>query len=449
MPDDKRFYTDFTGTGNSLNMQHPRTIQLIMDSLRYWVTEMHVDGFRFDLAPVLARELYDVDRLSAFFDIMHQDPDAVAREADRRAVGRGAGRLPGGQLPGRAGRSGTASTATACGRSGAAMPGQVLGDGERGSPGSSDIFSWSDRGVYASINFITAHDGYTLRDLVSYEQKHNEANGEGNRDGHNDNLSRNWGVEGETDDAAIVERRHRADAQHARDAGVLAGRADARRTATRWGARRAATTTRTRRTTRSPGSTGSSSRGSGSCSDFTRRVIAHPPGAPGAAAAQLLPRRGRSEAAGQKDVTWIRPDGQEMTDADWRDGATHGRSGMLIDGAATDEVDERGRPCAATRCCCCSTRARRRRLHAAGAGGRGRLGEAHRHGGGRGGTARRGHAAPDGFALALLRHGVERRVGWTGASAENAALVNAASVGGVAGIAAAELSMSGLFASVP
>ena len=221
-----RHYTDFTGTGNSLNMLHPRTIQLVMDSLRYWVNEMHVDGFRFDLAPVLARELYDVDKLSAFFDIMQQDPMLARREADRRAVGRGARAATRWATSPCAGRSGTASTATPCATSGAARRGRWRRWRSR-LAGSSDIFSASDRGVYASINFVTAHDGYTLRDLVSYEQKHNEANGENNRDGHNDNISRNWGVGGRRRRSGDHRPALPADAYLSGDAGVLAGRPDA------------------------------------------------------------------------------------------------------------------------------------------------------------------------------------------------------------------------------
>ena len=234
-------------------MQHPRTIQLIMDSLRYWVTDMHVDGFRFDLAPVLARELHDVDKLSAFFDIIHQDPTLAQREADRRAVGRRARRLSGRQLSRFAGRSGTASIATPCATSGAAITGRCPSS-RRASPARATSTSRAAAASYASVNFITAHDGYTLHDLVSYEQKHNEANGEDNRDGHNDNISRNWGVEGRR---PTIRRsstlRYRDDARLHRDARVLAGRADARRTATRSRARSTATTTRTRRTTRSRG----------------------------------------------------------------------------------------------------------------------------------------------------------------------------------------------------
>jgi glycogen operon protein len=174
-------------------MQHPRTIQLIMDSLRYWVTDMHVDGFRFDLAPVLARELHDVDKLSAFFDIIHQDPTLANVKLIAEPWDVGPGGYQVGNFPIR--------WAEWNGRYRDAIRHYWRGDRSQVPDlasrlaGSSDIYEPSGRGSYASVNFITAHDGYTLHDLVSYEQKHNEANGEENRDGHDDNVSRNWGVE--------------------------------------------------------------------------------------------------------------------------------------------------------------------------------------------------------------------------------------------------------------
>src|SRR5689334_18532561 len=205
LENDKRFYTDFTGTGNSLNMRHPRTIQLIMDSLRYWVKEMHVDGFRFDLAPVLARELYEVDRLSAFFDIIHQDPtlSTVKLIAEPWDVGPGGYQV--GNFPIRwAEWNGKYRDAL---RHFWRGDGGMVGELASRLAGSSDIYQWSGRSAYASVNFIVAHDGFTMRDLVTYEQKHNEANGENNNDGHNDNISRNWGVEGPTDDPKIEDLR--------------------------------------------------------------------------------------------------------------------------------------------------------------------------------------------------------------------------------------------------
>jgi glycogen operon protein len=207
VPGQPRYYEDFTGTGNTLNMGNPRVLQLIMDSLRYWVTEMHIDGFRFDLASALARELYEVDRLSAFFDIIHQDPllSQVKLIAEPWDVG------PGGYQVGNFPVRWTEWN----GRYRDAVRRFWRGDGGQVSElasrlaGSSDLYSWSGRKPYASINFVTAHDGFTLQDLVSYNVKHNEANGEDNRDGMDDNLSWNCGVEGPTDDPAVNALRQR------------------------------------------------------------------------------------------------------------------------------------------------------------------------------------------------------------------------------------------------
>jgi glycogen operon protein len=338
-PNNPRYYMDFTGTGNSLNMLHPRTIQLIMDSLRYWVLDMHVDGFRFDLAPVLARELYEVNRLGTFFDIIQQDPvlsqvKLIAEPWDVGPGGYQVGNFPIGWTEwngkyrddvrsfwrGDAGRVREVASRLA---------------------GSSDIFAWSDRPVHASINFIIAHDGFTLNDLVSYEQKHNEANGEGNRDGHDDNRSRNWGVEGPTDDAKILELRERAKrnmlATLAFSQGVpmLSHGDEIART--------------------------QEGNNNAYCQDneltwmnwdlspskqellaFTRKVFGIRQRNP------VLRRRSffhghPVDDTGHKDLAWYRPDGKEMTEEDWHNGNAH-VVGMLINGDASDETDERGRP---------------------------------------------------------------------------------------------------------
>jgi glycogen operon protein len=200
MPDDPRFYMDFTGTGNSLNPVHPSVLRVIMDSLRYFVTVCHVDGFRFDLASALAREFYDVDRLSAFFDTIHQDPvlSQVKLIAEPWDVG------PGGYQVGNfpvlwAEWNGMYRDTMRDFWRGQANIGQFA----QRFTGSSDLYQDDGRKPFASINFITAHDGFTLRDLVSYNDKHNEANGEGNQDGTDDNRSWNCGVEGPTDDPAV------------------------------------------------------------------------------------------------------------------------------------------------------------------------------------------------------------------------------------------------------
>ncbi len=206
VPDKPRYYKDYTGCGNTLNMRHPRILQLVMDSLRYWITAMHVDGFRFDLASTLARELHEVDRLGAFFDIIHQDPvisqvKLIAEPWDLGEGGYQVGNFPVGWTEWNGkyrdavrrfwrGDDGTASELATrlC--------------------GSSDLYERGGRRPYASINFVTAHDGFTLRDLVSYNQKHNEANGQNNEDGESINLSWNCGAEGPTEDPAVAALRY-------------------------------------------------------------------------------------------------------------------------------------------------------------------------------------------------------------------------------------------------
>jgi isoamylase len=200
--DDPQYYMDYTGTGNSLNVRHPHALQLIMDSLRYWVLEMHVDGFRFDLASALAREFYDVDRLSSFFELVQQDPvvSQVKLIAEPWDVG------PGGYQVGNFPPQWTEWNGKYR---------DTVRDFWRGEPatigefaarltGSADLYEHSGRRPVASINFVTAHDGFTLLDLVSYNDKHNEANGENNKDGTDDNRSWNCGVEGPTDDPAVL-----------------------------------------------------------------------------------------------------------------------------------------------------------------------------------------------------------------------------------------------------
>src|SRR6266852_1449332 len=207
VPDNQRFYVDYTGTGNTLNMQHPRVLQLIMDSLRYWVLEMHVDGFRFDLASTLARELHAVDRLGAFFDIIHQDPvlSQVKLIAEPWDLGEGGYQV--GNFPVLWAEWNAAYRDTV--RRFWKGDGNQVGGLAFRLTGSSDLYEWGGRRPHASINYVTAHDGFTLHDLVSYNEKHNAANGEGNQDGSHENLSWNCGVEGPTDDPAILALRAR------------------------------------------------------------------------------------------------------------------------------------------------------------------------------------------------------------------------------------------------
>ncbi|MFD3812425.1 glycogen debranching protein GlgX [Rhodococcus sp. NPDC058639] len=205
--DDKTHYMDYTGTGNSLNARHPHTLQLIMDSLRYWVTEMHVDGFRFDLASTLARELHDVDRLSAFFDLVQQDPvvSQVKLIAEPWDIGEGGYQV--GNFPSlwTEWNGKYRDTVRDYWRS---EP-STLGEFASRLTGSSDLYEDTGRRPGASINFVTAHDGFTLADLVSYNDKHNDANGEDNRDGESHNRSWNCGVEGPTDDPEVLALRAR------------------------------------------------------------------------------------------------------------------------------------------------------------------------------------------------------------------------------------------------
>ena len=207
MPDNPRHYMDYTGTGNTLNVRHPQVLKLIMDSLRYWVTEMHVDGFRFDLAATLARELHDVDRLSGFFDIINQDPTLadVKLIAEPWDVGDGGYQV--GNFP-VIWAEWNGKYRDTVRKFWKGDEGQLRDLGYR-LTGSSDLYQHDGRRPYASINFVTAHDGFTLRDLVSYNEKHNEANKEDNKDGTNDNQSWNMGVEGDTDDETINHARER------------------------------------------------------------------------------------------------------------------------------------------------------------------------------------------------------------------------------------------------
>ncbi|MFW6180193.1 MAG: glycogen debranching protein GlgX, partial [Spirochaetota bacterium] len=202
-PDDPRYYMDFTGTGNSLNMRHPHVLQLIMDSLRYWVSEMHVDGFRFDLASTLARELHEVDRLSAFFDLIQQDPvvSQVKLIAEPWDVGEGGYQV--GNFPTL--WSEWNGKYRDCVRDFWRGQDRTLGEFASRITGSSDLYEHTGRRPYASVNFVTAHDGFTLQDLVAYNEKHNQANGEENRDGTDDNRSWNCGVEGPADEPDVLE----------------------------------------------------------------------------------------------------------------------------------------------------------------------------------------------------------------------------------------------------
>jgi isoamylase len=334
-----RYYQDYTGCGNTLNMRNPRVLQLIMDSLRYWVTEMHVDGFRFDLAASLARELHEVDRLGAFFDILRQDPvlsqvKLIAEPWDLGEGGYQVGNFPVGWAEW---NDKYRDSMRACWKG----DGGLIGEFARRLTGSNDLYGSSGRSPCASINFITAHDGFTLHDLVSYNEKHNEANGEENRDGTNNNLSWNCGVEGPTDDAQINALRERQKrnmiATVLLSQGVpmlLAG-----------------------------DEIGRTQRGNNNayCQDneiswtdwnideagqrlleFTSRMIAtrrdHP----------IFRQRAffRGEPVGEskeKDIVWLKPDGTEMTAQEWDESFAR-CLGVYLSGDALQETDMRGRP---------------------------------------------------------------------------------------------------------
>ena len=260
-PENPRYYVDYTGTGNSLNVLHPRAMGLLTDSLRYWVTDMHVDGFRFDLAPVLARG-GDDGQDSAFFEIVRQDPvlstvKLIAEPWDASPEGYRLGQFP----PGWSEWNGAFRDCVR--RFWRGDPGMVPELASR-LTGSSDIYAPSGRRTYASVNFVTCHDGFTLTDLVTYEHKRNEANGEDNRDGTDENDSRNWGIEGETDSARIQRARDRMKRNFSPPCSCPRA-SPCCWAATRSGGRSSATTTPTARTTPSAGSIGTSARRATTC----------------------------------------------------------------------------------------------------------------------------------------------------------------------------------------
>ena len=338
-PEDRRYYLDYTGCGNTLNMMHPRVLQLMMDSLRYWVLEMHVDGFRFDLAAALARELHDVDRLGAFFDVIQQDPviSRVKLIAEPWDLGEGGYQV--GNFP--------ALWAEWNDQYRDAVRRFWRGDeGQAGSfgfrlTGSSDIYGRGGRRPFASINFVTAHDGFTLHDLVSYNQKHNEANGEENRDGTDNNLSWNCGVEGPTDARETVEMRFRQMRNFlltlllSQGVPMLCGSDEIART--------------------------QQGNNNAYCQDneiswfdwrldrrrrelltFARSLIALRRRHPCLRRCQFFYGR-RTRGSEVKDLTWFRPDGKEMTEEDWNN--PHTRClGLRLSGEAIEEMDAHGDP---------------------------------------------------------------------------------------------------------
>jgi len=339
VPDQPRHYMDFTGCGNTLNMVHPRVLQMLMDSLRYWVVEMHVDGFRFDLASALARELHEVNRLSAFFDVIHQDPvlSRVKLIAEPWDIGEGGYQV--GNFPVLwtewNGRYRDAIRAYWKGEGG------LIGELAHRLTGSSDLYERNGRRPYSSINFVTCHDGFTLEDLVSYNDKHNEANLEDNRDGTSDNRSWNCGEEGPTEKPEVLALRTRqkrnflATLMFSQGVPMLLAGDEMGRT--------------------------QKGNNNAYCQDneiswvdwnldkndhelmsFVAKLIklrkAHP----------SFHRRsffqGRPiKGVGVKDIIWLAPDGSEMTDEEWNQ--SYARClGLYLAGHATGEDDDRGRP---------------------------------------------------------------------------------------------------------
>jgi isoamylase len=339
LPADPRFYQDYTGCGNTLNMMHPRVLQLIMDSLRYWVLEMHVDGFRFDLAAALARELHEVDRLGAFFDIIHQDPvlSQVKLIAEPWDLGEGGYQI--GNFPvGWAEWNGKYRDAMRAYWKG---DGGLIGDLAYRLTGSSDLYERSGRQPYASVNFVCSHDGFTLRDLVSFNAKHNEANQEENQDGENHNISWNCGVEGATDDPAVLTLR----AQQVRNflATLLFSQGIPMLTA---GDEMGRTQQGNNNAYCQDNEIGwldwGPPLGDGKLLAFVKKLIRirkqHP----------TFRRRNffqghRVLGTAIKDIAWFNPDGREMSESEWNH--TFARClGMYLAGDAIDEQDARGNP---------------------------------------------------------------------------------------------------------
>ncbi|MBI4459633.1 MAG: glycogen debranching protein GlgX [Acidobacteria bacterium] len=334
-----RYYMDYTGCGNTLNMLHPRVLQLIMDSLRYWVLEMHVDGFRFDLASTLARELHAVDKLGAFFDIIHQDPvlsqvKLIAEPWDLGEGGYQVGNFPVGWAEWNGQYRDTV-------RRFWKGEGGVVSEMASRLAGSSDLYEQSGRRPYASINFVTCHDGFTLHDLVSYNQKHNEVNGEDNQDGTDNNLSWNCGAEGPSEDPSVLQLRERQkrnflatlllsqgvpmlcggdEMGHSQNGNNNAYCQDNEISWVNWGL----------------------GPPQAELLEFTRSMIQLRKSQP------VLRRRkffqGRKiRGVGVKDISWFEPSGKEMDDTAWSSDFVRSL-GVLLYGDQIGETDEEGNP---------------------------------------------------------------------------------------------------------
>ncbi|EFV14301.1 glycogen debranching enzyme GlgX [Segniliparus rugosus ATCC BAA-974] len=335
---DKTYYVDYTGTGNSLNVRHPHTLQLIMDSLRYWVLEMHVDGFRFDLASTLARELHDVDRLSAFFDLVQQDPvvSQVKLIAEPWDIGEGGYQV--GNFPGVWSEWNGRYRDTV--RDFWRGEPSTLGEFAYRLTGSSDLYATTGRRPGASINFVTAHDGFTLNDLVSYNEKHNEANGEDNRDGESHNRSWNCGVEGPTDDPEILQLRAR------QRRNIIATLLLSQGTPMLLHGDELGRTQHGNNNVYCQDNEISwidwaFAEENAELLDFTKHVIALRKSHPVFRRRRFFAGRPIRGGDQERDIAWLTPDGREMTVEDWDSG--FGKSLMVfLNGNAIPEPDTRG-----------------------------------------------------------------------------------------------------------
>ncbi len=339
MNDDARYYMDYTGTGNSLNVHHPQVLKLIMDSLRYWVEDMHIDGFRFDLAATLARELHDVDRLSAFFDIIHQDPvlSQVKLIAEPWDVGEGGYQV--GNFP-ILWAEWNGKYRDVVRRYWKSEDGTLAELGYR-LTGSSDLYQRDGRRPSASVNFITAHDGFTLNDLVSYNEKHNEANGEENRDGSNDNHSWNMGVEGPTSDPGIIELRDRqkrnllATLMLSQGVPMILGGDEIGRT-------QRGNNNAYCQDNEISWLDWTPEAGKRALFEFTRDLIRLRLEHPNLHRRKFFQDR-EIRGTVEKDVGWFRPDGEEMTDEEWSAGWVR-CIGVRLNGETLNDSDSKGAP---------------------------------------------------------------------------------------------------------
>ncbi len=336
-PENPRYYVDYTGTGNSLNVRHPQVLQMIMDSLRYWIEEMHVDGFRFDLAATLARELHDVDRLSAFFDIIHQDPviSQVKLIAEPWDVGIGGYQVGNFPVLWTEWNGKFRDTIRHYWRG---DEGHVAELGYR-LTGSSDLYLADGRRPHASINFVTAHDGFTLNDLVSYDQKHNDANGEENRDGTDDNISANYGSEGPTDNAEIVETRQRQ-MRNFMATLLLSQGVPMINAGDEFGRSQLGNNNAYCQDNDISWLSWSLSEEQQSLVDFTRRLIQIRRDHPTFRRRKFFQGR-LIRGADVRDITWFSPDGSEMNEEQWNSSWVQ-CLGMRLGGGPIGDVDETG-----------------------------------------------------------------------------------------------------------